>query len=362
MSQRARTLHANPWRGVFYITGGGTELIAEMLTTPGASRTVLEVSVPYAFAALSDLLGRAPEQACAAPTARAMEMAAFERARQLHEADDAGEHDTPLFGFGATASLATDREKRGRHRAHVAVQTQWHTHFAEIELKGDRSAEEAQLLEALWRVLNETLEEDTASHPTIVQSAAALANWRTVLMGAAPAVVTHEHDGQLLLSGSFNPVHHGHETMLSIAEQLTGRTGAFELSITNADKPALDYHEIGTRLAQFERPVWLTRLPTFVEKARHFPNCVFAVGVDTITRIDAIRYYQGEAGRDAAVAFLRSQGCRFLVFGRVGAGAFLELGDVEVSGALASLCDPVPGARFRADVSSTELRSRDARP
>ena len=67
--ERARLLHASPWQGVLHITGGGARLLAELLTTPGASATVLEATVPYAESALAELLGRRPDQACAAPTA-----------------------------------------------------------------------------------------------------------------------------------------------------------------------------------------------------------------------------------------------------------------------------------------------------
>ena len=99
MSERARILHSADWQGVFYLTGGGSLLISELLTTPGASASVLEVQVPYAAAALADLLGRAPDRACSDSTARAMAMAAFQRARALGARRP--------FGFACTASLAS---------------------------------------------------------------------------------------------------------------------------------------------------------------------------------------------------------------------------------------------------------------
>ena len=356
MSERAARLHANPWLGVFYVTGGGSQLISELLTTPGASRTVLEASVPYAYAALTSLLGETPAQSCSASTAKAMAMAAFQRANELSP-----EHDSraTLFGLGCTASLATDREKRGKHRAHLAIQTEWHTCFAEVELSGDRAEEEGQLLDELWEFLDAVLTEDTSPTGTF-EAVRAHPTWRMVLQGHSPATSTEAHDGQLILSGSFNPVHHGHRRMLSVAEQITGRTGAFELSIFNVDKPPLDYHEIGTRLAQFETPVWLTRLPTFAEKAQHFQGAVFVVGVDTIVRIDAPRYYWNAAHRDSSIEELASFGCSFLVFGRASDDGFIQLRDLELSPSLLDICEEVPAEQFREDVSSTELRSRNA--
>ena len=63
MSERALSLHDSPWQGVFYVTGGGMPFVSEILSTPGASATVLEAQVPYANLALTELLGRQPDQA-----------------------------------------------------------------------------------------------------------------------------------------------------------------------------------------------------------------------------------------------------------------------------------------------------------
>src|SRR5205823_3936125 len=74
--------------------------------------------------------------------------------------------------------------------------------------------------------------------------------------------------------------------------------------------------EVAARLRQFawRAPVWVTRAPTFVEKARLFPGTVFAVGADTAVRVLAPRYYAaGQAGLAEALALLRRRGCRFLV-------------------------------------------------
>ncbi len=364
MSERALALHANPWLGVFFITGGGSPIISEILSTPGASRSVLEITVPYAYSSLTRVLGRAPEQphcgACSGASARALAMAALQRALVLAP----GEDPDRLFGLGCTASLATDRPKRGGHRAHIALQTAWRTHAQALTLTGDRACEEAALTDALWRLLQEALHEEPGG---CTLAAKAQAGWRALVLGAEQAVATQPHDGRLLLPGAFNPLHEGHRAMLEVAQELTGLAGAFELSIANVDKPALDYVEIERRLAQFNpgpllksrfiKPVWLSSLPTFLAKARCFPGAVFAVGVDTIERIDAPRYYGGAAGRDRAIGELAALGCRFVVFGRVTGGRFQSLDRMDLSHALRRLCQAVPEARFRQDISSTQLRA-----
>src|SRR6476661_5143563 len=107
-------LHAAPTKCVLALTGGGASAAADLLAVPGASRTVLECLVPYHDHALSDFLGYRPEQFCSAETAHALAQRAFERAERLAPGE-------PVAGLGCTASLATDRPKRGDHRFHLCV-------------------------------------------------------------------------------------------------------------------------------------------------------------------------------------------------------------------------------------------------
>ena len=134
---------------------------------------------------------------------------------------------------------------------------------------------------------------------------------------------------------------------------------AYELSITNVDKPPLDFFEIDERTRQFspQEAVWLTRAPTFVEKAEQFPGATFVVGADTIVRVGHPRYYGGqERSMEEAIGKIAAAGCRFLVFGRTVEGTFCELGDLEIPTSLARICQAVPADTFRDDISSTELR------
>ena len=161
---------------------------------------------------------------------------------------------------------------------------------------------------------------------------------------------------QCLLPGSFNPVHAGHRRMLATAAARGGAGGAYELAIVNPDKPPLSADDAGTRLARFagRETVWLTRAPTFPEKARIFPGTTFAVGVDTIVRIAEPRYYGGSEGLERAISILGA--CRFLVFGRRAGTGFETLESVALPARLRALCEGVAESEFRADISSTALR------
>jgi nicotinic acid mononucleotide adenylyltransferase len=164
----------------------------------------------------------------------------------------------------------------------------------------------------------------------------------------------------LLLPGAFNPIHAGHWGLAEVAAKLTGAIAAFELSVTNVDKPPLGLEEVSRRLAQFagRAPVWLVRAPTFSEKAPLFPGATFVVGADTAERIVAPRYYQNSAAAmGQALRAIRGHGCRFLVAGRAGAdGRLTELHHLDIPEAHRDLFAAIPAEAFRVDVSSTALR------
>ena len=74
------SIHQSSHRCVLAVTGGGAKAAALLLNVPGASRTVLEVLIPYDERSLMEFLGRSPEQSCSADTSRAMATRAYERA------------------------------------------------------------------------------------------------------------------------------------------------------------------------------------------------------------------------------------------------------------------------------------------
>ena len=106
-------------------------------------------------------------------------------------------------------------------------------------------------------------------------------------------------------------------------------------------------------------PVWLTRATTFREKAVLFPRSTFVVGADTIARIANPHYYKNEQDCLDAIRLIASQGCRFLVFGRMEQDRFQTLSDLYLPESLLQICDEVLERHFRQDISSTAIRTAD---
>ncbi len=365
-------IHHSHRQFVVAITGGGSSSIGKLLSVPGGSQSVLEAVVPYAWNALAHWLGGRPDQACAPRTARAMAMAAFARARMLAESDVAVER---LLGIGVTASLASDRPKRGPHRAYLAFQTADSTRTVSFDLdKGARSRleEEAFVSDLLIEQLARTCDIEPSLELNMLPNdrreeeyTLAEPGWRTLLLGETNRIAGNMPSNatapQAIFPGAFNPLHLGHREMLDIAQRKLGHPVAIEISIENVDKPPLDYTEIAHRVRQFpaNQPYWLTRAPTFVRKSASFPGATFVVGADTIVRIAQQKYYGNDpVARDLALATIAERGCRFLVFGRTTGSEFRTLAQLNLPASLLAISVQVPEAEFREDISSTQLRQQ----
>jgi nicotinic acid mononucleotide adenylyltransferase len=294
-----------------------------------------------------------------------MAMAAFERCRELSDADP-----TSLRGIGATASLATTRPKRGPHRVHVAWQSADNTVSYSCELaKGRRTRAEEEAVAArlvLHAVVkscdvSKTAAPDPSADERVVRrEKRAPTAWTELLLAQRNSVLVPDGSvSRVVFPGAFHPPHAGHRRMAEIAAARCGAPVTLELSIANVEKPTLDFLEIADRLAGLsEFRVLLTRAATFVEKAALTPGAVFVVGADTLARIADPAYYGGSSHeRDAAIAAIAKHGCRFLVFGRLLGERFCLPSDLDLPPQFRGLCDAVPESDFRQDIRSTELRA-----
>jgi hypothetical protein len=375
--QLVQAVHNAPPRLVLVTAGAGTQALSDLLGVAGASRTVLEALVPYSEASFDEFLGQKPPQYVSTETAHFLAGRAFTRARWLESENH------PTVGLACTATIVTDRPKRGEHRAHIAVWqkerlacTTLHLQKGARDRQGEESLVSRVILNGLAQALSleqqlalsllpgDDLQADTSDfshraerlHQEEIDCFGIEANGRLLIPSEHPPV---------LLSGSFHPLHEGHLEMARAAGELLGQPFGFELSAVNVDKPTLPPDMVLDRLAQFagRYVVYASNAPTFVAKARLYEGTTFVVGYDTAVRILQPRYYQdSEARMLAALAEIRECDGRFLVAGRADEnGTFRHLEDIAIPTAVRDLFHPLPPDRFRRDISSSELRAKGLR-
>ena len=366
-------IHSTPEQAVVAVAGAGNYALAWLLGVGGASRTVLETRTPYGYRAMTDFLGGyAPAQTVSPDTARRMAQAAWQRGMALRE------NEAPIIGLGATATIATDRAKRGEHRVFIAA---WDddgvTTDAVVLEKGRRERDDEEdvvsrlVISALARACGvdgelppglaaaEPLRTERTEHGDPIRRLRdGAVRWVTVHPNGRMAV--DADPPQALLPGSFNPLHQGHIELAAAGGDALGCPVAYELSVVNVDKPPLSVAEARRRAEQFRGvgAVVLTGAETFRKKAELFPGCGFVIGWDTAARLIEPRYYGGaETAMLTALAEMWARGGRFAVAGRRDAGgAFRTLADVALPEGFRPLFMDIPESRFRADVSSTALR------
>jgi len=365
-------VHTSPTMVAITVTGAGSTAVQWLLGVPGASRTLLEVLMPYSSASLAELLGHEPEQAVSARTAREMARAAYHRAVRLRP-------DTvPVAGISCTAAIATDSPKRGDHRCHVATWTSEGARIYSLDLKkGLRQREEEErvasslVLHALAEASRVGVYLPLPLHPAenVASDDVAYEDPISALLAEHIGSVTVEADGTMIadgqvsgavLPGSFNPLHNAHLKLAKVASRQLGTPVLFELSVANVDKPTLKESEARARIARFagRSPVVVTRAPVFHEKAALFPDCTFVIGWDTAVRLADPRYYRdSESAMISALEDIRRAGCGFLVAGREHDGVFKTLDDVEIPVGFTAMFTAIPESSFRYDLSSSELRA-----
>lgn len=374
------------------------DFIKSLLSVGGASSTVLEAVVPYAVEAQTDYLGYHTHASVDPASARDFAETALARAAAQCAAGDDGAALTPV-GLAVTASLATNRTRRGANRALIATAISGKVTLYELNLEKEHRDREGEdrcvswaMLEAVCVALSEAagtsapmvslppgLLDGEGEGVTVTDITPPADPIAALLAGEVGSVTVHPN-GRMsadcpfngaVLAGSFNPLHEGHVGLLTAGAEATGLPMAFELALTNADKGSLDAETVAARVAQFAEggagggmTLLLTTAPTFIEKTRAVPGCTFVVGYDTAVRLIMDKYYGGtNAGLREAFRDVADVGASFIVAGRVSddSGEF-ESFDAEVEcaavGVDAGLFRTMTEGEFRMDISSSELRAK----
>ncbi|HII79076.1 MAG TPA: hypothetical protein HA261_01360 [Methanosarcina sp.] len=423
--ERIFQVHKSPCKAVLAITGGGAEVIGELLRHGSGSATVLDAVVPYSTDAMDRFLGRKPEKYCSEKTARLMAIVAYQRALELSKSSG-GTAGLDVIGIGATCKLKAANEREGRkHEVHVAIQSACKTGVCTLELAADRTREEEEKIAALlifnvlarhcdvqeidlpdgigmpegtgtgiWTeegerekviekyalvsgVVGDLLKQQSRSQNSSYETRGiAKINFNKA---KAPKEIKPEEiklakpekseepeepeepeEIKLVFSGSFDPCHKNHIFMAECASKKYNAPVHFEISLTNVDKPPIDFISLGQRLdslrkykdEDFMGGICLTNAPLFLQKADLFPNSTFIIGADTFNRLFDAKYYDCTVDTPAILRHFEEKNVRFVVFQRKSV-------EMSVNPEILKFCEIVPMDKYEDDgTSSTEIRKR----
>ena len=370
-------LHQTPHMLVYEFAGAGVQALAWLHAVAGSSATILEANDRYSRKSFIESAGFEPDKFVSLEASEALAKQALKRAQYL-KPKHLKHEGTAAIGVSCIASIATSRPKRGEHKCFISIADELAVTSYSLTLdKGARNRDEEEALVSILVIkaiaeacdlktpelhLNteDILETYHSSSPALLQLEKEEVNWlRFSSRGEVSAGKTLSN--QLLLSGSFNPVHAGHLQLVKLVADKKQKDVCFELPLANAAKATIGFEEAVRRARQFigKGDVILSLSPLFYEKATVFPESMFIVGADTAVRLVQKRFYNdSEKEMLASFEAVRQKACSFIVAGRLIDDDFITLDEIAIPETIKDLFEVLPEEVFRVDLSSTEIREK----
>ena len=358
---------------VMNYAGAGVNALTLLHSIGGSSQTVLEACDRYSPKSLIETVGFEPKRFTSKKVAQALAQSAFIRAKHLRMNAE------PVFGVGVTATIATNRKKRGDHRCQIAIKDVLGvSQYGLVLKKGRRNRYEEEKLvsqitmkaiiescgvfapENIALLDGERLEQNFIANPK-------LKSWQNsldkllIIKKDGKLEIVEKKENIIVLSGSFNPLHEGHKKLAELLKKRKKQEVYFELTMSNAEKNPIQISELRKRALQFigYAPLIVSRAPLFSQKAEFFPNSSFIVGADTAKRLVEPRFYDNSREKMlSSFDSLKQSGAKFLVAGRSHKELFETLSDISIPKEYLQLFTSIPENQFHEDISSSEIRRR----
>ena len=283
------------------ITGGGQSFLTEFTKIEGASANLIGGIIPYNQKMFDDFVGgRSPAKYVSFEGASKLANASYLQCLKF------GVDKKEAIGIGVSSALVQANERVGRqHRSFIVMHTGFGTYSLEAILtKADRTrAEEEEIIcEIILNVLAHILDIcplfnfderykyiNTNFRKETDVNLGYLINDETDLISSQNLA---QKQKLVVFSGSFNPLHDGHKTVVNLAKEITGDEVFLELSVKNTDKGLINFIELEDRISGLKDYEFiLTNCPTMVKKVeaikKYAPlaEITLVVGADTWDRI-----------------------------------------------------------------------------
>lgn len=365
------------------VTGGGVQSLQWLFSTPGASKSVQNACIPYSKNSVDQLCPKLSKDSSYCTEERVIQLAkkAFQVSMESIISDSSSIHvneeSINVFGVACSASLTTDRSKRGDDKAFIAIYTS--SHYQVFRLYFDKATYSREMQDNICskQIINAIGEtcglfpffdinqdhEGVALERKRYQLESFLDKLYNQHMSNAIFFPTKENidkwivmdelnlpERSLVFPGSFNPLHEGHIGLVNavVKKSNSSRLVIFEIAIINADKPKISLETVYERLNQFyiennslidyfyqhriQYAISISTQPLFTAKSKLFPSCDFIIGADTLLRLFDLKYYVSNSNqvesninpREVSIAnitqafsVISENKCKFYVGGRV---------------------------------------------
>jgi nicotinamide mononucleotide (NMN) deamidase PncC len=297
MNWREKLKHANV--NIHLVaTGGGAGFQNELWAEPGSSAYLSGASFPYSPEEQEELLGFMPEHFCSKENAIDLASAAYMKAYKFGGKDP--------VGLAITASVASEKEHRGEHRAYTCIMTKdkvLTTHHTMVKGTGvcqrGRDGTDCDALTFFTLLDGLGIATCDTGQPEY-EDATALAKERFFLrpyfteggqrLARIPSIKSdgdYRHDPFVLMPGAFNPPHEGHFGTAAHVLREYGKQTIFELTAEPPHKDWLTVQELLQRakLLQGHHRIFTRKEPYYIDKARAFPGMGMVLGADAMVRI-----------------------------------------------------------------------------